>query len=88
MLLITLPATAPAATVSVSETPGITNLAQLEFQAEPGESNQVTISIKGSSGPVYGVPWTEPVYSVEVVDKGAVVSPGRRCTGGGPSGRW
>jgi hypothetical protein len=80
VLPVALPARASAATVSVSKQPGDTNLALLQFQADPGESNRVTISIEAYSGPVYGVPWTEPTYRVQIVDKGAAIEAGAGCT--------
>jgi Ca2+-binding RTX toxin-like protein len=75
-----LPSIASAATVSVSKLPGNTNVALLEFQADPGESNRVTISIEPYTGPMYGTPWTEPTYRVQIVDKGAAIKAGANCT--------
>ncbi len=89
-LSIALPAPASAATVSVSKQLGNTNVALLEFQADPGESNQVTMTIESYTGPVYGTPWTEPTYRIQIVDKGAAIKAGAGCTSpevvGGPAG--
>jgi hypothetical protein len=89
-MALALPAPASAATVSVSKQPGNTNLALLEFQAGPEESNRVTISIENYTGPIYDMPWTEPVYRVQILDKGAAIKAGAGCTSpevvGGPAG--
>jgi hemolysin type calcium-binding protein len=69
--------TASAATVSVVDEPAFTNHGRLEFQAAPGESNEVTISIAGRS---------QSFYEIKVLDSEAPVDPGPRCSGGGAVG--
>jgi Ca2+-binding RTX toxin-like protein len=77
VLAATLAGSAEGAEVSVSETPGVRNLAHLEFRAETGESNRLTIT-SADQGDGY--------WLLVVRDEGAALTPGGECSGGGAPG--
>jgi hypothetical protein len=74
-----LPATAPAASVSVTEEwPDYDHHSQLSFVGAPGESNQVSIDLLEEA---------DAYLTIEVRDAGAPVSAGPGCSGGGEVGK-
>jgi Ca2+-binding RTX toxin-like protein len=77
LVLMALPATAQAATVSVSEEHGAPNKARLTYRAVPGEANALSIIVTGEE---------TGYYALQVTDPGAPVEPGSGCSGGGPAG--
>src|SRR5262245_5818773 len=73
---------AGAAEVSVEESSGYTmgglmRLSKLELRATSGERNDVTIREASRSG---------ELMSIELIDRGAAVTAGSGCTGGGSVG--
>jgi Ca2+-binding RTX toxin-like protein len=72
-----LPAAAPAAEVSVSEESGEPNLVRLEYRAEPGENNHLTIAYQ---------PQESGSWQISLVDDGATIAAGAGCTDGGAAG--
>ncbi len=66
--------TASAATVSVSNQLGSINHSQLQFQAAPGEKNNVKLVLAGK---------TATAYEIEVIDSGASLQAGPGCAGSG-----
>lgn len=78
--LLALPTACSAATVRVEEEPGSTvvfgspNKAHLVFAAGPGENNALVIAVAATEG---------EYLKLQVLDSGATVEPGAKCSGGG-----
>lgn len=74
---MTLAPAAEAAKVEVVETRGVESTAELRFQAERPEANRLTLT-QGEADADH--------FEIVLLDRGAPVSAGNGCSGGGPPG--